>query len=491
MLFYSFEFIYLFFPISLIGYFLLGKRSKHLSVIWLVACSLFFYGWWNPKYIPFLVGSLLFNYYYGLILRTTRSKLLLFAGVALNLALIGYYKYIGFFAAVINDISSNSLDFGTIILPLGISFFTFQQIAWLVDSYKGKISQQDQGLWEYGLFVTFFPQLIAGPIVHHSEMMPQFHEKMNRLLNWDNMAAGITIFVIGLAKKVIIADSIAPYANKIFDASLTTTQAITSGEAWIGALSYTLQLYFDFSGYADMAIGLALMCNIRLPINFDSPYKSISIADFWRRWHITLSRFLRDYVYIPLGGSRSGEQRRYVNLLLTMLIGGLWHGAGWTFIFWGGLHGLFLVIHRLWNNFSKIRLPKVVAQLTTFVCIVIAWVFFRAETFDSGGRIIMAMADIKSFSCGELLTVNEITAALKYLVPSLFIVFFMPNTQNLIGDSRGGLRIYQNPSREWRFLKPTFQANLLWLGSIVVLSVSSVYFLLDQSNIHEFIYFQF
>ena len=303
------------------------------------------------------------------------------------------------------------------------------------------------------------------------------------------MAIGVTIFVIGLSKKVIIADAVAPYANMVFNAAMTDVQ-IGFVDAWVGSLAYTMQLYFDFSGYADMAIGLALMFNIRLPINFDSPYKSVSIADFWRRWHITLSRFLRDYVYIPLGGSRAGEQRRYVNLMLTMLIGGLWHGVGWTFVFWGGLHGLFLVIHRLWNNFSVFRMPKIAAHALTFLSIVSAWVFFRAETFDSACRIFTAMANLKSLS-GELLTIKEFTGALKYLVPSLFIVFFLPNTQNFIGDLRGGLRVYQNPSRGWDFFNPRFKTNFLWLGSIVTLSVTSVYFILDQSNIHEFIYFQF
>lgn len=491
MLFYSFEFIYLFTPIAIIGYFFAGKRSKRLAVIWLVICSIFFYGWWNPPYILFLAGSILFNYFYGRMLRTQRNRFMLGMGIGINLGLIAYYKYAGFFCDIFNDISGQSFNLGHIVLPLGISFFTFQQIAWLVDSHSGKISDQDKGLWEYGLFVSFFPQLIAGPIVHHSEMMPQFHEKKNRFVNWENMAIGISIFVIGLSKKVIIADALAPYANKIFDASLVATQVITSVEAWIGALAYTLQLYFDFSGYADMAIGLALMCNIRLPVNFDSPYKSVSIADFWRRWHITLSRFLKDYVYIPLGGSRAGEQRRYVNLLLTMLIGGLWHGAGWTFVFWGGLHGLFLVIHRLWKNISGIRLPKILAQSVTFVCVVAAWVFFRAETFDAATRILGAMVDIKSFTCGEFISANELPAAIKYLFPSLLIVFFLPNTQNLIGASRGGLQVYKNSSRDWHFFNPGFKTNPFWLSGIFFLSVTSVYFLLDQKNIQEFIYFQF
>ncbi|MBM9602691.1 MBOAT family O-acyltransferase [Desulfopila inferna] len=490
MLFYSFEFIYLFFPICLTGYFLLGKRSKRLSIIWLVLCSLFFYGWWNPKYVPFLIGSLVCNYYFGLLLNSSRKKSFLYLGVTLNLLLIGYYKYAGFFTSIFNDISGNSYNLGEIILPLGISFFTFQQIAWLVDSYKGRVSEKEKGIWEYGLFVTFFPQLIAGPIVHHAEMMPQFHEKNSQWLNWDNMAAGLTIFVIGLAKKVVIADSIAPYANKIFDAALNTSQQISAGEAWLGAITYSMQLYFDFSGYADMAIGLALMCNIRLPINFDSPYKSLSIAEFWRRWHITLSRFLRDYIYIPLGGSRIGEKKRYMNLLFTMLIGGLWHGAGWTFVLWGGLHGIFLIVHRLWSK-TNIRLPEFVAHLLTFICVVVAWVFFRAENFASASKILIAMIDFQSFSCCSVLKIEEMTDALKYVVPIIVVVFFLPNTQNIMNNWPGGLRVYQNPFRVARVFLFSYQPTLLWSCAIIILSATSLFLLLDQSNIQEFIYFQF
>lgn len=491
MLFYSFEFIYLFFPLALIGYFFIGNRSKHFSIVWLVCCSIFFYGWWEIKYVPLLIGSLLFNYYYGLLLRKAQRKHLLCLGVTLNLLLIGYYKYAGFFTSIVNDITKTSFSLGDIALPLGISFFTFQQIAWLVDSYRGNVSSQEKGLWEYGLFVTFFPQLIAGPIVHHSEMMPQFHDEKNRSINWANMSAGISIFIIGLAKKIILADSIAPYANKVFNAALVQTQVITTADAWLGAISYTLQLYFDFSGYADMAIGLALMCNIRLPINFDSPYKAVSIADFWRRWHITLSRFLKDYVYIPLGGNRGAKSRCYVNLLLTMLIGGLWHGAGWTFVLWGGLHGVFLAIHKLWGEISTSKIPQPIAQVITFICIVSAWVFFRAESLDSATKILTAMFNFDLLWDGKLLSTKELVAACQYIIPGLVIVFLMPNTQNYFSDNQGGLKVYQNKFRGWMFKLPSFQTNYLWLCSIIILSVSSIYFLLDQSKIHEFIYFQF
>lgn len=451
----------------------------------------FFYGWWNPKYVSLLVGSLLFNYYLGLALRDTHRKILLTLGVAANLVLLGYYKYAGFFTSIYTDITGSSVNLGNIILPLGISFFTFQQIAWLVDSYQNKISSEDKGLWEYGLFVTFFPQFIAGPIVHHSEMMPQFYEDKNRAINWNNIAAGLSIFVVGLSKKVVIADSIAPYANQVFDAAMVTSNVISSGEAWIAALAYTMQLYFDFSGYADMAIGLALMCNIRLPVNFDSPYKATTIADFWRRWHISLSRFLKDYLFIPLGGSRVGEYRLYTNLFLTMLIGGLWHGAGWTFVFWGGLHGLYLAINKLWNRLNIFTLPDIFAQALTFLSVIVAWVFFRAETFDSAATLVRAMFDIGKLNIGEVIGVEQLPEIALYLISATLIALFLPNTQNLFGEKNGGIEVYKNRYRALPFFKPTFRVSRLWFGFSVFLAISSIYFLLDQTSVQEFIYFQF
>jgi len=357
MLFNSYQFIFLFLPITLLGFHLLGKEGYNRTAIaWLVGASLFFYGWWNPAYLALILFSIVFNYGVGVSLgyapNSPKKKSVLFLGVASNLGLLGYYKYANFFIENINVITGAEIVLDQIILPLAISFFTFQQIAYLVDVYRDKVKEHN--FLHYCLFVTFFPQLIAGPIVHHKEMLPQFAQAITYRLRAKHLAVGFTIFVIGLFKKVVLADGIAVYATPVFEIAEFNV-ALTFFEAWGGALAYSFQLYFDFSGYSDMAIGIARMFGIRLPLNFNSPYKAISIIDFWRRWHLTLSRFFRDYVYIPLGGQRKGEIRRLVNLAITMLLGGLWHGAGWTFVFWGGLHGLFLVINHIWSN-AKIKM---------------------------------------------------------------------------------------------------------------------------------------
>jgi alginate O-acetyltransferase complex protein AlgI len=314
-----------------------------------------------------------------------RRSILIF-GVILNLALLGYFKYADFFIENINIYLSinDELPHLNLLLPLAISFFTFQQITYLIDTYRQET--REYSFLNYALFVTFFPQLIAGPIVHHKEMMPQFTKIRNKIKNYKNIAMGLFIFSIGLFKKVVIADTFSVWANNGFDVA-TTLNLI---EAWATSLSYTFQLYFDFSGYIDMAIGLALLFNIRLPINFNSPYKATNISDFWRRWHITLSRFLRDYVYIPLGGNRKSGFRTYSNLMATFLIGGLWHGAGWTFVFWGFLHGLALIIQKFWEKFG-FKFWAWVAWLITFNFVNIAWVFFRAKEWDDAVKVLVGM----------------------------------------------------------------------------------------------------
>jgi len=406
MLFNSLEFILAFVPITLLGFYLLGERGhERAAVVWVVLASLFFYAWWDPgeheptdfwRWWPLglICSSVVFNYLVGQQLLARPSKALLGAGVAVNLASIGFFKYAGFF---VNDVARLSFDLSYVLLPLAISFFTFQQIAYLVDAYRGQV--RGEGFVNYALFVTFFPQLIAGPIVHHSEVLPQFARRETYRPNLDNLSLGISVFVMGLAKKVILADGIALYATPVFAAAQAGADP-TLFEAWGGALAYTFQLYFDFAGYSDMAIGLGLMFNIRIPINFNSPYKAVNIIDFWRRWHITLSRFLRDYLYIPLGGSRLGPSRRYTNLLITMLLGGLWHGAGWTFIIWGGLHGMYLVINHAWHAFRlrlghdlsrSTLLGRIAARTITFLAVVVGWVYFRAEDFDAANRILGGM----------------------------------------------------------------------------------------------------
>ena len=392
MLFNSYIFIFFFFPITFFIYFYLNKkRLTEASKGFLVLSSLFFYSWWNIAYLPLILISMLFNYTLGRELskptqseKSYSAKTLLTAGIIFNLGLLGYFKYSDFFITNINTAMNGHIPLLNLALPLAISFYTFQQIAYLVDSYRKETKEYD--FLNYAVFVTFFPQLIAGPIVHHAEMMPQFALLKNKVKNYHNISLGLFIFAIGLFKKVIIADSFAIWATQGFDVEKTLNML----EAWFTSLSYTFQLYFDFSGYTDMAIGIALLFNIKLPINFDSPYKATSIQDFWRRWHITLSRFLKDYIYISLGGNRKGEIRTYTNLFATFLLGGIWHGAGWTFILWGTLHGLALVIHRAWQKLG-LHMPMILAWFITFNFINIAWVFFRAKEWEDAIKVLSSM----------------------------------------------------------------------------------------------------
>ncbi|MFI5329589.1 MAG: MBOAT family O-acyltransferase [Desulfobaccales bacterium] len=336
----------------------------------------------------------MFNYTLGrIIARLNKNNLtdtksfntiVLVLAIGVNLGALAYFKYMDFFIANVNYFTKNQISFLHIALPLGISFFTFTQIAYLVDVYKN--IAEEYNILNYILFVTFFPHLIAGPIIHHKEMMPQFSSLKSKKFNYRNFSQGLYLFIIGLCKKIIIADSLSGYVTQGF----TSHHALTTIEAWLTSLSYTLQIYFDFSGYTDMALGLALMFNIWLPVNFNSPYKALDIQDFWRRWHITLSRFLRAYVYIPLGGNRRGNYLTYCNLMATFLLGGLWHGAGWTFLFWGFLHGLAMVVHRIWRLFNR-RMPRMLAWFLTFNFINICWVFFRAENWDEAIKVLRGM----------------------------------------------------------------------------------------------------
>jgi alginate O-acetyltransferase complex protein AlgI len=390
MLFNSYEYILLFLPGSLIVYFILNCRKLTLaSKIWLVLASLFFYGWWNPKYLPLIMGSILFNYAVGRLLAKGERppgsrKIALVVGIAGNLGLLAYFKYTDFFIANINQVPGLHVPLMHIVLPLGISFFTFTQIAYLADTYNGMVTEY--GLINYSLFVTFYPHLLAGPIIHHVEMMPQFDRIKNKVLNYKNLSLGLFLISLGLFKKVIIADRFAIWADDGF----SHAHLLNFCEAWITTLSYSLQIYFDFSGYTDMAIGSALMFNIKLPINFNSPYRALNIQDFWRRWHITLSRFLRDYIYIPLGGNKVSEPQVYSNLVITFLIGGLWHGAGWTFVLWGALHGLAIVVHRWWKTLG-ITLPRLLAWFLTFNFVNFAWIFFRAKDVNDAIDVIKGM----------------------------------------------------------------------------------------------------
>jgi len=517
MLFNSYEFIFAFLPVCLGVFFLLGQRlGVRVALGWLVACSLFFYGWWNPAYLGLIVLSMMFNFILGTTLsrRMDRrgNRMLLVFGIAVNLGLIGYFKYANFFVTNFNAVTGTGFDVGTIILPLAISFFTFQQITFLVDSHAGKTQEYD--LLRYSLFVTFFPQLIAGPIVHHAEMMPQFARRALVHPRARHLAVGLTIFALGLFKKAVLADGIAPYADSAF-ADAEAGVALDMVAAWSGALAYTFQLYFDFSGYSDMAIGLARMFGITLPLNFNSPYKAENIIDFWRRWHMTLSRFLRDYVYIPLGGNRRGLVRRHGNLMATMLIGGLWHGAGWTFVVWGGLHGLYLMINHMWrwvrsraglgDAGSAGWVERRLAQSLTFLAVVVAWVFFRALTFDGAVTMLEGMGGLNGVALpaavGHIVggSLTDVLAGLgvrfeagegvAFIRMSLWILglagiaFFFPNTQEIMRRYRPALDLGRVRRGRW-----DWRPSLGWAAASAFLLALGV---LSLPEVSVFLYFQF
>lgn len=486
LLFNSYEYLFLFLPITVLVYFLLNKQKlTTAATAWLVFASLFFYGWWNVKYVALIVGSIIFNFAVGTGLRTVgdekintvQRKTILLFGIAVNVCLLGYYKYTDFFITNINALAGWHLDFQKIILPLGISFFTFTQIAFLVDSYYGKVKEYD--FLRYSLFVTFFPHLLAGPIIHHKEMMPQFASLRNRVLNYKSLSLGIYLFFIGLFKKIVIADQLAPVANFGFD----KMQNLTLIEAWVTSLSYTLQLYFDFSAYTDMALGASLMFNIRLPFNFDSPYKATDIADFWRRWHMTLSRFLRDYVYIPLGGNRAGYARTYGNLMATFVIGGIWHGAGWTFAFWGFLHGAGTVVHRIWSKLG-IKLPRALAWFITFNFVNIAWVFFRAKTWDDAIKVLAGMFGLSGIKLGNSLAKFSFFQGKGIEFGKLFHDSVERNTLPLLIILFIVLLTAKNSDEMLSKFQPTWKTALFTIGI-------ATYTLLSMNRVTEFLYFNF
>ena len=452
MLFNTPEYFRLFLPVSIIVYFFFSKRRYFAaSKLWLLLCSLFFYCYWKFDYIWILLGSIVFNFVVGSILskeangrqnalensqntplHVTKRKVVLVFGVLANVVMLGYYKYTDFIISDLNLLLGTSYELVHIVLPLAISFFTFQQIAYLVDSYKGLTKEYD--FVSYAVFVSFFPQLIAGPIVHHKDLIPQFFKARKLVLNYKNLCLGLFIFTIGLVKKAIIADKFAIWVGDGFDSANNLT-LLTS---WLVSFCYTFQLYFDFSGYCDMAVGSAFFFNIRLPINFNSPYKALSIQDFWRRWHITLSTFLRDYLYFPLGGSRKGSFRTYLNLFIVFFITGIWHGAGNTFVLWGLLHGVGIIAHRVFHNLG-FALPKIPAWILTFIFVDIAWVLFRAPDLNVAYTIYIHMFDISSLSLEQL---SNFKTALKgiglnyqtvtYVVLALIVVLSFKNSNELL-----------------------------------------------------------
>lgn len=516
MLFNSVEFIFGFFPITVVVFFLLARRSHRAAAGWLTMASLFFYGWWNWVYVPLLVGSAVFNYACGVRLarpvhagRARTARAVVAFAITANLLLLGYYKYANFFLGTWSALTGDAVPIASIILPLGISFFTFTQIAFLADVYRGYAKEYDPV--HYGLFVTYFPHLIAGPILHHKEMMPQFQEGRTYRPAVESIAVGLTIFFIGLFKKAVIADGVAPFASPLF---------LNPGSpdllaAWGGALAYTFQLYFDFSGYSDMAIGLSRVVGVKLPLNFDSPYKAQNIIDFWRRWHMTLSRFLRDYLYFALGGNRKGSVRRYVNLFVTMLLGGLWHGAGWTFVIWGGLHGAYLVVNHGWQAASRRlfgdrhRAPpggRLAAQLITFVAVVVGWVFFRSANLHDAAAILRGMGGINGISLpagvaghlGESARAwlerwgvsFQLGGGTRFVMQYLWIavllplVMLAPNTQQIVGRFRPALN-YRDQDAP---VRPSWEPSVRWAAAIAVVTACG---LLSLSRPSEFLYYQF
>jgi D-alanyl-lipoteichoic acid acyltransferase DltB (MBOAT superfamily) len=528
LLFNSYIFVLAFLPAVLLGFALIRSYGIGAAIGWLVAASLFFYAWWNPAYLLLLGGSIAGNYGIGLLLarispaRRLVRLLLAGAGISANLGLLAQYKYANFFIDSLNGIGVAHWQLEPVMLPLAISFFTFQQIAYLADVYRSEASEPS--FLNYCLFVSFFPQLIAGPIVHHREMLPQFMDARRFRLSQENTAVGLTLFTIGLFKKVILADGVAVYANAVFDATAEGLQP-SFFEAWGGTLAYTLQLYFDFSGYCDMAVGLARLFGIRLPINFNSPYKAVNIVDFWRRWHITLSRFLRDYLYIPLGGNRHGRRRRYRNLMITMVLGGLWHGAGWTFVLWGGLHGLYLVFNHAWHRVRRrlghdlsrsTLLGRAAARTLTLGAVMLGWVLFRAADLGTAGRIYAAMFGTAGISLPEELQ-GSLSAPAPVLTAMLGIRFEGPFPHELAYWPDGiplmlvmaGIALFTPTAYQWlRFYDPVIPspysgtrdlggglpAWLAWrpnAGFALVTLAMLLWSLLEMTSVSEFLYFQF
>jgi alginate O-acetyltransferase complex protein AlgI len=497
MLLNSYAFILCFLPVALLGYHVLSTRvGSRAALGFLTLCSLAYGGYFQPTHAWLLIVSIGANFVLANAIRVNteheRRRSLLALGVFLNLMWLGTFKYAG---SLVNA-WAELLKAGavpSIVLPLAVSFYTFQQIAYLVDTYRGQTARAS--LLDYTLFISFFPKLVAGPIVRHDEMLPQLGRAGRVGLRPHNLAVGVTLFAAGLFKKVVFADGIAQYASPIFDAAQggATPQF---GAAWLGAIAYALQIYFDFSGYSDMAIGLAHLFGFRLPINFDSPYKATSIIDFWRRWHITLSRFLRDYVYVPLGGNRKGPTRRYVNLVLTMLLGGVWHGAGWNFVLWGGLHGAYLMVN---HGYRALR-PKLfsgyplgapvhaaLATLMTLLCVIVAWVPFAAASHEAAGRVLWAMCGGAGFDLSSLPS----RGALAFIAGLLCVVWLLPNTQEWMAMGRptldGPRRTALTPSAFW-------PARLYWRPSLAWAAVGAAelaFALIQLNQVTSFVYYQF
>lgn len=495
MLFNSIVFIFLFLPAALAAYFLVGKKSGWKARGALSVFSFVFYAYWDYSYLPLLLISISANFILGIgISREVEGagrRRLLWCGLFFNIALLFWYKYAGWLYSIVWPVvGSEFLGSFDVVLPIGISFFTFTQIAFLVDCYK--VGVKEYRFWDYALFVSYFPHQIAGPILHHKEMMDQFRSRVKPVFDFSLFWVGLSVFTIGLAKKLFLADVFDTYASPVFSAA-EGGASVSFFEVWGAALSYTLQLYFDFSAYSDMAIGISLMFGIRLPLNFYSPYKSRSIIDFWRRWHMTLSRFLRDYLYIPLGGSRLGVSRRYINLMITMVLGGLWHGASLTFVLWGALHGFYLCLNHFWRRFIGVlgispvesefirKLLGAASWGLTFVAVVVAWVFFRAESPSAALKILSAMfvpeyiyfpVQLRGLLPADFLYSQDWSGAVggvrSFLLIGfgLLICFFAPNVSEIFSRFKISL------DQDHQFDRPgfyPFRFNAFWGGALGLL----------------------
>jgi D-alanyl-lipoteichoic acid acyltransferase DltB (MBOAT superfamily) len=512
MLFSSWNFMVYFLPVTLAVFYLIPARFHLARKLWLITASFFFYGYWKVEYVPLLMFSILANYAVAesIIRWAMRARAILIAGVTLNLLLLGYFKYTNFAVHFLSHLAQKNLGHFDIILPLAISFFTFTQISYIVDVYRDR--RVHYGFLDYTLFVVLFPHLIAGPIVRHWEIIPQF---INRELkaNRDNFGVGITLFLFGLFKK-FIADSAALYADDVYDGAASHL-ALTTFDAWIGTVAFALQIYFDFSAYSDMAIGLARLFGIKFPSNFDSPYRATSVIVFWERWHRTLTRFLREYVYFSLGGNRLGHFRQALNVLATMFLSGLWHGAGWTYVVWGVLHGVFIVINHQWRLFidqMKWRLDhwafRASGILFTFIIVCLAWAFFRAPNIMVAGSVLANMLAVHGLSLPDelfahgglrdkilaplgvhfintdALQIKHYGNALGTIATLLFICWALPNTQQLLSRYDPILEPITRPT--WLHLKLGFGVGLVF-GFLA-------YLILRNSFISEplpFIYFNF
>ena len=495
----------LFLPLVLMGFYLLAKLGNlRVVLIWLILSSLFFHGYWKASYTWLFVVSIVVNYFFGISClpsasgaKRWRHKVAVVAGVVFNLGLLAYFKYAVFLSDIIWKFTDNFFHVREIVLPLAISFYTFQQIAFLVDTYRGHCPRYS--FLQYSSYLAFFPHLIAGPIVRHNNLINQLHSKTMLDLKSENMLSGIAIIMIGLFKKVVLADGAATFVTPIFSAAGNGVQ-IGFAEGWIAAILFSFVIYFDFSGYSDIAIGLARLFNIRFPENFASPYKAKNIVEFWRRWHITLSVFLREYLYIPLGGNRKGALRRYFNLMLTMLLGGLWHGAGLNFIIWGGLHGLYLISAHAWRHLCQRIYGQynpnsnwsiVAGRTVTYLAVVVAWVIFRATTLNQAGIILSAMAGLNGF--GDYVELpsgwlgNPVMSWAGFCVVLLAIANFLPNTQQF-------MRLFRPVLKSEVRVEKGFASRLVWklnFPSVCFVAALGVYAMTQMDRVQSFIYFRF